>query len=306
MPETQLNPDRDTSPATSRSTAIDPDELEIALRVIDAASSLDPEDPAYIALRRQTGKLYKDVKRQSRKEKRQRIADADRAVVAATATGAADRIDDETRGIPLQARTEMPFAGELIKARACYICKQDYTLVDAFYHQLCPDCAAMSHEKRDARTDLTGKRALLTGGRAKIGMYIALRLLRDGAHTTITTRFPRDAVRRFSSLPDSADWLHRLKVVGIDLRDPAQVIGLAESVEADGPLDILINNAAQTVRRSPGAYKPLVDAELAPLPDGPCPSCSPSATPTMRTRWRWRSRCRRTRSSPRPRAPPTN
>ncbi len=125
------------------------------------------------------------------------------------------------RGIPLQARTEMPFAGELIKARACYICKQDYTLVDAFYHQqLCPDCAAMSHEKRDARTDLTGKRALLTGGRAKIGMYIALRLLRDGAHTTITTRFPRDAVRRFSSLPDSADWLHRLKVVGIDLRDP--------------------------------------------------------------------------------------
>ena len=61
----------------------------------------------------------------------------------------------------------------------------------------------MSHAKRDARTDLTGKRALLTGGRAKIGMYIALRLLRDGAHTTITTRFPRDAVRRFTSLPDS-------------------------------------------------------------------------------------------------------
>ncbi|MBD3753641.1 MAG: SDR family NAD(P)-dependent oxidoreductase, partial [Micrococcales bacterium] len=222
-------------------------------------------------LRRQTGKLYKDVKRQSRKEKRKRIAEADRAVVAATATGAPDRIDDETRGIPLAARTSMPFAGELIKARACYICKQDYTLVDAFYHQLCPDCASMSHQKRDARTDLTGKRALLTGGRAKIGMYIALRLLRDGAHTTITTRFPRDAVRRFSSLPDSADWIHRLKIVGIDLRDPAQVIGLADSVASEGPLEILINNAAQTVRRSPGAYRPLVEAELAPLPDGPLP-----------------------------------
>lgn len=37
------------------------------------------------------------------------------------------------------------------------------------------------------------------------------------------------------------------------------------------PLDILINNATQTVRRSPGAYQPLVDAELAPLPDGPLP-----------------------------------
>jgi NAD(P)-dependent dehydrogenase (short-subunit alcohol dehydrogenase family) len=59
--------------------------------------------------------------------------------------------------------------------------------------------------------------------------------------------------------------------VGIDLRDPAQVIGLADSVAEQGPLDILINNATQTVRRSPGAYQPLVDAELAPLPDGDLP-----------------------------------
>jgi hypothetical protein len=46
-------------------------------------------------------------------------------------------------------------------------------------------------------------------------MYIALRLLRDGAHTTVTTRFPHDAVRRFAAMPDSGDWLHRLRVVGI-------------------------------------------------------------------------------------------
>jgi len=95
--------------------------------------------------------------------------------------------------------------------------------------------------------------------------------VRAVAHTTITTRFPRDAVRRFSSLEDSADWIHRLKIVGIDLRDPAQVIGLADDVAAAGSLDILINNATQTVRRSPGAYQPLVDAELAPLPNGPLP-----------------------------------
>ncbi len=100
-------------------------------------------------------------------------------------------------------------------------------------------------------------------------MYIALRLLRDGAHTTITTRFPKDAVRRFSSLADSGDWIHRLKVVGIDLRDPTQVVSLADDVAGAGPLDILINNACQTVRRTPGAYAPLVEAEHAPLPDGP-------------------------------------
>ncbi len=98
-------------------------------------------------------------------------------------------------------------------------------------------------------------------------MYIALRLLRDGAHLTITTRFPHDAVRRYSSLPDADDWLERLKIVGIDLRDPTQVVALADDVAAAGPLDVLVNNACQTVRRSPGAYAPLVAAEDEPLPE---------------------------------------
>ncbi|MFD4957204.1 SDR family NAD(P)-dependent oxidoreductase [Microbacterium sp. NPDC058389] len=252
-------------------SGIDPEDLAVALRVLDSMAGIDETHPDFVAVRRATAKMFKAVKRHRRREIRDAIAAADKAVVAATATGAPDRIDDETRGIPIASSTTAPTAGTLLKARACYICKRPYTVVDAFYHQLCPDCAAMSHAKRNARTDLTGKRALLTGGRAKIGMYIALRLLRDGAHTTITTRFPRDAVRRFSSLPDAPEWIDRLKIVGIDLRDPAQVIGLAEDVAAAGPLDILINNATQTVRRSPGAYQPLVDAELAPLPNGPLP-----------------------------------
>ncbi|HEY0258349.1 MAG TPA: SDR family NAD(P)-dependent oxidoreductase [Lacisediminihabitans sp.] len=251
--------------------AIDPADLEVTLRVLAAMDGIDEEHPDFVAVRRATARMFKSVKKSRRLEKRAEVAEADRRVVAATATGAPDRIDDETRGIPLAITVAAPTAGTLIKSRPCYICKQHYTQVDAFYHQLCPDCAAKSHAKRDARTDLTGRNALLTGGRAKIGMYIALRLLRDGAHTTITTRFPRDAVRRFSSLPDSRDWLHRLRVVGIDLRDPAQVVGLTETMIAAGPLDILINNAAQTVRRSPGSYALLAEAESEPLPDGPLP-----------------------------------
>ena len=250
---------------------IDPTELQTTLRVLAQLAEIDEEHPDFVTVRQATAKMFKAVKKERRLERRAGIADADRSVIAATATGAPDRIDDETRGIPISTTITAPTAGTLIKARACYICKKPYTHVDAFYHQLCPNCASMSHAKRDARTDLSGKRALLTGGRAKIGMYIALRLLRDGAHTTITTSFPRDAVRRFTRLPDAPEWIERLKVVGIDLRDPAQVIGLAEDVAAAGSLDILINNATQTVRRSPGAYQPLVDAELAPLPDGPLP-----------------------------------
>ncbi|HWH97431.1 MAG TPA: SDR family NAD(P)-dependent oxidoreductase, partial [Pseudolysinimonas sp.] len=258
----------DDSPPSS---GLDAADLEATLRVLAGMHEVDPSHPDFVAVRRATAAMFKEVKRARRLELRAQVKESDRSVVAATATGAPDRIDDETRGIPISGATTNAIAGVFIKPRPCYICKQDYTTVDAFYHQLCPSCAALSHAKRDARTDLSGKRALLTGGRAKIGMYIALRLLRDGAHTMITTRFPRDAVRRFTSLPDSPDWIHRLRVVGIDLRDPAQVIGLAESVAEQGPLDILINNAAQTVRRSPGAYSRLVDAELAPLPDGPLP-----------------------------------
>jgi NAD(P)-dependent dehydrogenase (short-subunit alcohol dehydrogenase family) len=264
-------PSIEPSPPTEAAPTIDPNDLEVALRVLAQLSTIDPDDPDFVTVRQATAKMFKSVKIVRRGEKRQAIADADREVIAATATGAPTRIDDETIGAQLRLGTTKASAGELLVARPCYICKERYTLVDAFYHQLCPSCAAMSHAKRDARTDLTGKRALLTGGRAKIGMYIALRLLRDGAHTTITTRFPHDAVRRFSAMPDSADWLHRLRIVGIDLRDPAQVIGLADSVAEAGPLDILINNAAQTVRRTPGSYSMLVDAESSPLPVGSIP-----------------------------------
>ncbi|MGB3333805.1 MAG: SDR family NAD(P)-dependent oxidoreductase [Mycobacterium sp.] len=245
-------------------TVIDPERLATCLQVLAEIDSLPPEHPDAVAVRRATARMFKAVKKARRTARRDAVAAADQAVIAATATGAPGRIDDETQGIPLVSAAVGASAGTLLRSRACYICKTHYTQVDAFYHQLCPGCAAMSRAKRDARTDLTGRRALLTGGRAKIGMYIALRLLRDGAHTTITTRFPNDAVRRFAAMPDSADWLDRLQVVGIDLRDPAQVVALADTVAAQGPLDILINNAAQTVRRAPGSYAALVEAERTP------------------------------------------
>ena len=243
-----------------------PEEIATVVRVLGQAHLLADRDPRLIELQRATSGMFKSLKKGRRVAAREAVAAADRSVTALTATAAPDRIDDETRGNHLRSSAGGEVAGVLLRSRPCYICKQHYTQVDAFYHQLCPECAAFSHGKRDARTDLTGRRALLTGGRAKIGMYIALRLLRDGAHTTITTRFPKDAARRFASLPDAADWLGRLDIVGIDLRDPAQVIALADSVAAAGPLDIIINNAAQTVRRSPGAYAPLVAAEDEPLP----------------------------------------
>lgn len=253
------------------SPGIDPDELATALKVLAQVDELPPEHPDAVAVRRATAGIWKSVRLRRRAEKRQAEKSSDEAVTATTATGAAGRIDDETAGIPLVSTAPGATAGTLHRARGCYVCKTRYTVVDAFYHQLCQDCAAAHRAHREARTDLTGRRALLTGGRAKIGMYIALRLLRDGAHLTITTRFPRDAARRFAALPDSEQWLHRLRVIGVDLRDPAQVVAVADEVAAAGPLDILVNNAAQTVRRSPGSYSALEAAEQEELPAGELP-----------------------------------
>jgi NAD(P)-dependent dehydrogenase (short-subunit alcohol dehydrogenase family) len=246
---------------------IDPEKLAVTLEVLASLHRLPPDHEDVRTVKHATGYMWKLIKKARRTELREERATHDRQIVESTATGSAMRIDDETAGIPLVSTAKGAFAGELLTARGCYICKQDFTLVDAFYHGLCPNCAAMSHTKRDQHTDLSGKRALLTGGRAKIGMYIALRLLRDGAHLTLTTRFPKDAVRRFAAMEDSAEWLHRLKIVGIDLRDPTQVVALTDDVAAAGPLDIIVNNACQTVRRLPGAYSHLIEGEAAPLPN---------------------------------------
>ena len=80
----------------------------------------------------------------------------------------------------------------------CYMCKQKYSLIHDFYDQLCPECAAFNFRKRTELADLRGRMALLTGGRVKIGYQAGLKLLRAGARLIVTTRFPRDAAKRYA------------------------------------------------------------------------------------------------------------
>ena len=79
----------------------------------------------------------------------------------------------------------------------CYVCKRKYSTIHAFYDQLCPSCAELNFTKRTERADLSGRVALLTGGRVKIGYQAGLKLLRSGARLIVTTRFPRDAAKRY-------------------------------------------------------------------------------------------------------------
>ncbi|MGH7292091.1 MAG: short-chain dehydrogenase, partial [Myxococcota bacterium] len=68
--------------------AIDPEKLSTCLRVLSEIESLPPEHPDAVAVRRATAGLWKSVKMARRHAKRDAVATADRAVIAATATGA--------------------------------------------------------------------------------------------------------------------------------------------------------------------------------------------------------------------------
>jgi NAD(P)-dependent dehydrogenase (short-subunit alcohol dehydrogenase family) len=146
--------------------------------------------------------------------------------------------------------------------RHCYVCKQHFTQVHHFYDQLCPPCAAHSYAKRTETADLRGRVALLTGGRVKIGYQAGIKLLRAGASLIVTTRFPRDAAARYAAEPDADDWADRLEVHGLDLRHtPSVEVFCRHLLETRGRLDVIINNACQTVRRPPEFYRHMLELE---------------------------------------------
>jgi NAD(P)-dependent dehydrogenase (short-subunit alcohol dehydrogenase family) len=151
-------------------------------------------------------------------------------------------------------------------ARHCYVCKEDYVRLHHFYDQLCPSCAELNFAKRTELADLTGRVALLTGGRVKIGYQAGLKLLRAGAELIVTTRFPRDSAARYAQEPDFRQWSHRLQIYGLDLRHtPSLEAFCRELLATRDRLDFIVNNACQTVRRPPGFYEHMMEGETAAL-----------------------------------------
>ena len=149
-------------------------------------------------------------------------------------------------------------------ARHCYVCKQDYSEIHHFYDQLCPACADLNYRKRGELADLRGRVALLTGGRVKIGYQAGIKLLRSGAHLIVTTRFPRDAARRYAAEPDFEAWSDRLEIFGLDLRHTPSVEAFCHDLlTTRARLDFIVNNACQTVRRPPAFYEHMMAAERA-------------------------------------------
>ncbi len=159
---------------------------------------------------------------------------------------------------------------EKIEPQNCYICKQDYSTIHHFYDQLCPPCAELNFRKRTELADLRGRVALLTGGRVKIGYQAGIKLLRAGAQLIVSTRFPRDSAMRYAAEPDFTEWGHRLEIFGLDLRHTPSVEAFCRHLLATRPrLDVIINNACQTVRRPPEFYQHMMARESAAMNEMP-------------------------------------
>ena len=94
------------------------------------------------------------------------------------------------------------------------------------------------------------------------GYQICLRLLRSGFTVICVSRFPNDTARRYLAESDAETWRAKLHVYGVDLRHLPSVYAFIEQIKTKFPrLDLLVNNAAQTIRRPRAYYRPLVDFE---------------------------------------------
>jgi NAD(P)-dependent dehydrogenase (short-subunit alcohol dehydrogenase family) len=91
-----------------------------------------------------------------------------------------------------------------------------------------------------AGIDLTGRRAIVTGGASGIGIETARALARAGAEVTLGVRDLQAGARTAADILDTTD--NALVHVGqLDLADPRSVVAFV--TDWSGPLDLLINNA---------------------------------------------------------------
>lgn len=147
--------------------------------------------------------------------------------------------------------------------RKCYICRFQLSSTHPQYPSLCKPCGDFNLASCDisapANLCLKSRTALVTGGRVNLGYHTAIRLLRCGAKVIVSTRYPRDAEDRYLAQKDSSEWSQSLRIVGADFRIASDVFHMITVVKecllewcenGDAKLDILVNNAAQTLTDS--------------------------------------------------------
>ena len=230
---------------------------EQRMKLMMAAGQLTRPDKAEIKKRNKSVKVARKEKKVEHNRKAKAAANIRSAREATIFTA--------PKQIAAPHKEEMTEKKFLASPQNCYVCKKLYTEVHHFYDAMCTECGDLNYAKRFQICDMTGQIALITGSRLKIGYHATLMMLRSGATVIATTRFPADSAIRFAKEEDFKEWGHRLHIYGLDLRHIPSVELFASYVEQKYErMDILINNAAQTVRRPAQFYSHLMENELMP------------------------------------------
>ncbi|MEM6930378.1 MAG: SDR family NAD(P)-dependent oxidoreductase, partial [Myxococcota bacterium] len=204
-----------------------PEDVERCLELLRATHQLPPDDPDYLRIEQAAAHLRKTAKKRRRRARAHATSAHDRAVLDHPAEG-----------------------GTLRRQRRCYVCREPYREPHPEYARLCGACGERSRDLRDAPLDLEGRRALVTGGRVKIGQAVVGALVDAGAEVHLTSRFPHDAARRMAAWPDADRVRERVVVHGLDFRKVDRVLHWLEELREGPPFDLVVNNAAQTVWRT--------------------------------------------------------
>lgn len=169
------------------------------------------------------------------------------------------KLQDASSSDEKEQTSSIPKSQWKIKQK-CYICQFVLVAHHPQYHSLCRQCGdfnlASCSISLPENLKLHGRMALVTGGRLNLGYHTALRLLRCGAKVIVSTRYPQDAECRYIAEKDFSLWRDSLRIIGADFRAATDVFHLVSVVKdqlanwsEDGhaKLDVLVNNAAQTL-----------------------------------------------------------
>lgn len=110
--------------------------------------------------------------------------------------------------------------------------------------------------------DLSGYTAIVTGAGIKTGVSTVLTLVRAGAIVIAVTDFPYNALKKYSDEDDFDVWQDRLYLYELDFRKVKEIGRFIEYIKDEfKSIDIIVNNAFQTIRRSTEYYIELGKAE---------------------------------------------
>jgi NAD(P)-dependent dehydrogenase (short-subunit alcohol dehydrogenase family) len=239
--------------------AFTPEEWESCLKVLTALKDNPFENPDNQRFKTLITAIHKKAKKQVSLDKLEETQRIDHEKLKQTTIIQQAQSNTSSYTHHTDQRTDY---SQLNRPQTCYVCHNSYHLVHFFYHKLCPECAEINYGYRQLNPDFKDFQVVITGGRVKIGYATTLQFLRSGAKVLATSRFPAAALEQFSQEPDFEVWKENLTLYGLDLRNIKAVYQFTDYCKTHLPsIDILVNNAAQTIKYPAEYYLPLVQKE---------------------------------------------